>query len=950
MAPSHSFRQVLLLCAACGLVGNLTGLHTARAQDAQVNLQLAQLNIPTDAPSRNATSPRQTPGSAIPPAVSQGTTEDILVKAKRRLVKEKNSPSAVTELGQKQIDATGVGGSVATLLRQAPSVYVYQQGIGANEPVLSIRGVRGLEVAQTLDDIPMQDLLNGGTGAYLQNNLGGRFDLNQISGVSIYPGVAYPDKNTFGTIGGTIAYQSKRPTNDFYFDVSGEVGSFETYTEGFELNSGKMDGPLGTGDNAPSLLLNYKNEQTAGFIDYTGARYNNMEFAFDKPFDDGLSKFQATVIYNVANGYIQSEPTPLPYLQKNGLFSNYNPSLLSQFQTNNNLTVLLKADKYVNDNLNVGLSAFYLSSDTTLNSYSNINFFTPVGAPNPLVVSGAAPFAQTPAGFGLPAAFYGPGGDLFNPNGGLPFFNPAGTEVAGTAGCPGYIVAAAGGIGSSACGITGAFTATHNDTYGVQPRLTYFAPSFYGIENTIKVGGLIAKETQPTAQEYLGEGPNIPQDAAHNVGGLFTAHIDGGSQRTIYQAYAQDKIDFLGNTLHVTPGLTIEGTSSSNSYAISSEENYGPFSANKWDREYLPFFNVSYDLDKILPALAGTSIYGSTGQSALFAPATDIAPNLAQGVPYASIVHLYEGGVKYDTSRLALSADYFYQKVDRDFGFSQGQVGPLAGESIYTNNGQREFKGFEASGTWQVTDNIQLFGNVSHTLAKYLDSYLASVTVFQDQFGLAQKGTNNTGIPDWLSNFGVDYETKSLFRDGDSFSARFSGTYTGQQYTTYDLTGFENIPIPGNASLFNNVANPYANGAIDGATGKTYASEGYYQGKTLPASYVEYEYRAGATTTNPNNRLGAFAVFNLLLSYTTPTPELPMVKHLKFDLNIQNLFDQHYYQYFYNQVTPASCPPTTFSGTGGGVLPQSAYSCVPSFNDGLPGEPFAVTFTVTARF
>ncbi len=943
--PSASFKRHLMLAAASALVATIVPGLQASAQD-QATVRLAQLDVPTDARSANGASPKTSPGSNIPPSVSRGGTENIIVKAQRRLVKERNSPSAVTELGQKQIDATGVNGSVATLLRQAPSVYVYQQGIGANEPVLTIRGVRGLEVAQTLDDIPMQDLLNGGTGAYLQNNIGGRFDLNQINGVSIYPGVAYPDKNTFGTIGGTVAYQTKRATNDAYVDVYGEVGSFQTFTEGFEVNSGSLDGPLGTGDNAPKFLLNYKNEQTAGFIDYTGARYNNLEFAFDKPFDDGLSKFQATVLYNVGNGYIQSEPTPLPYLNKNGMFSNYNPSLLSQFQTNNNLSVLLKMDKYVNDNLNVGAAVFYLQSNTTLNSYSNINFFTPVGTPNSLIVGGAAPFAQTPAGFGLPAGFFGPGGALYNPNGGLPFYNPAASEVPGTPGCPNYIVNGAGGLGSSACGITGAFTSTHNDTYGFQPRLEYFAPEFWGINNTIKIGGIAAKETQPTTQEWIGEGPNVPQTPYHQVNGLFTSDVDGGAQRTIFQGYAQDKIDLFDNTLHITPGLTLEGTFSSNSYAIASQENYGPFKDHKWDREYLPFGNVSYDFDKIMPALNGASVYGSIGESALFAPATDIAPNLAQGVPYASIVHLYEAGAKYNTSKLALNFDYFYQKVDRDFGFSQGQVGPLAGESIYTNSGQREFKGIEASGVYQLTDHFQLFGNVSHTLAKYLDSYLASVTVLEDQFGIAQKGTHITGVPDWLSNFGVEYDTKSIFRDGDTLSARFSGQYTGQQYTSYDLTGFENIPIP-NAPT--NVANPYA-GATDPNTGKTYASEGYYQGKTLPNSYVAYEYRAGATTTNPANRLGAFATFNLLLSYTVPTPEIPMVKHLKFDLNILNLFDQHYYQYYYNQVTPAACPTRSFAGTGGAVLPQSAYSCVPSFNDGLPGEPFAVTFTVTARF
>jgi iron complex outermembrane receptor protein len=192
----QSLRHVLLAAGACALAlavapGNVARADSsATASPAQVNLGLGQ-------------------------AVAKSETESVVVKAQRFLLREKNSPSAVTELGQKQIAATGVSGSPATLLRQAPSVFVYQQGLGDNAPELTVRGLRGLEIATTLDGIPTQDLEAPGA-FYLANNIGGVFTLGQISGVSIYPGVAYPDKSTFGTIGGTIAYDSKRPTNDFY--------------------------------------------------------------------------------------------------------------------------------------------------------------------------------------------------------------------------------------------------------------------------------------------------------------------------------------------------------------------------------------------------------------------------------------------------------------------------------------------------------------------------------------------------------------------------------------------------------------------------------------------------------------------------------------------------------------------------------------------------------------
>lgn len=908
-----------------GMAAGLLPLTPVLAQDAQVNLgvRLAQANIPTLAPSANGTPPRgQSPGNAIPPAVSQSAPEQIEVRARRLLQKEKNSPSAVTELGAKQIDQTGVTGSTATLLRQAPSVFVYQQGIGYNEPVLSIRGTRGLEVAATLDDVPMQDLLNGGTGAYLVGNLGSRFALPQIDGVSIYPGVAYPNKNTFGTIGGTISYSTKRATPDAYIDLGATVGSFETFGYSVEINTGAVDSPLGSGDNAARALLNFNYLNSAGFIDYTGAHYNNFEAAFDKPFDDGLSKIQATVIYNTGSGYLQSEPTPVPLLNQFGRYTNYKTSDVTQFQKNEYLTIILKGDKYVNDNINVGLTAFYLNSDSSFLSYQS---------PTIADVSAAqglpTPFVQVPYNF-YPATWFLPLGSAGNPIGdpgstssfylpGRFTYNPS--RFIGTKNCPASV------SDQTVCGLNANLTIQHNDSFGIQPRATFILPEFFGINNTIQTGALIAKETQPTPQSYIWGTPNVPQQRGYNQ--FQPNGFDGGSQRTIYQYYLQDKIELFDDTLHITPGATLEGTSSSNKEYDAFVLNQNPTAANpayevllrsyklkKWDREFLPFLNVSYDFDKVLPAAKGLSIYASTGESALFAPATDFIPSLAGGAPYASIVHLYETGVKYNTPSLLLSLDYFYQKVDRDFGFYQGQ-GAQTGFTVYSNAGQREFKGFEAAGTWQISPHWQLFGNTSYLLAKYLKNALEFTTVFEDQYGAGVKGSPISGIPDWLANFGVEWDNKNFFLDGDAISVRFSGQYTGQQYITcdiYALTDANGNPLPGDGKCSDDLNHPPISNSLKAQTGGNYG---------------------GLTITDLNHRIPEFAVFNLLFDYTLPTPQLPKVKQVKFDLNIQNLFDQRYWQSYYSQITP-------IAGTYNG----------PSFFDGLPGEPFSVTFTVTARF
>jgi iron complex outermembrane receptor protein len=912
---NRRYKQRLMLFTASGLVASLVPAGTSLAQSAQSPVQLAQ--------------------AAAPAASTQTTsTETITVRAQRQLLKDKNSPSAVTELTQKAITQTGVGGSIATLLRQAPSVFVYQQGIGNNEPVLTIRGIRGLETAQTLDDVPMQDLLSGGTGGYLTNIIGGHFNLDQISGVSIYPGVAYPDKNTFGTIGGTVAYASKRPDPDESVEVFGSVGSFDLYQEGVTVNTGSLEGPAGTGDNAARAMFQYSNMQNAGFVDHTPSRYNNFEGAFDKPYDDGLSKFQATLLYNTGRALYTPEPVPLPYLALNGRFSNYSPDEEFTRQHNDYLTIILKDETYINDYLTVGANVFYLNSNSTQLAYANTLAFGPNGVGGSYTVDGAQPFLQVPAGFGLGSGpgegLYGPGGLFYSPYA-YPY-NPLASYPAGSASCPATVIkrfAAAGDLAGIPCGLNAILQINHSDTYGIQPRALISPPEIFGITQNIHVGALVAKETSPLGPTYMGGTPDVPE-TAQNLGGIFNGiGYDGGTQRTIYQGYVQDKIDFLDNTLHITPGATLEGSYSSYegsqvfggavAPSQAAQSAYGYFKSYKWDREFLPFFNVSYDFDKILPALKGLTAYGSTGQSALFAPVGDFEPNLAGPIPGASIVHLYEGGLKYNTSKISISADYFYQKVDRDFGFFQYQSGPLDGQSAYNSLGQREFKGVEGAITWQATPELNFFGNASHQLAKYLVTNVASVTVQEDQFGDAIKGTPVSGVPDWTSNFGLDWTPKSIFRDGDALEVRPNGLYSGHQYSTTDLTGFENIgPLP---------------------IGASYGSQAYFDSV------------AGATVTdtNPKNGISPYVLWNLDVNYTMPTPGLPFLKRLKFDLNVQNIFNHMYFQYFYHQITPAGCTGTVPSGIYKGV-PLTNYSCSPEFADGIPGEPFSVIFTVSAKF
>lgn len=144
--------------------------------------------------------------------VSSPSKQDTVVKLKeikkkyeRLLVGERNIASAMSVIGPTQIKHSSSAESIYSLLKQTPSVNEYQQNVGPGTPVLTVRGVRMSQLAQTLDGIPMTDLLSGGQGAYLNNNVGTIISNGQISGIHVYPGVAPPDRGGFATVGGTVS-------------------------------------------------------------------------------------------------------------------------------------------------------------------------------------------------------------------------------------------------------------------------------------------------------------------------------------------------------------------------------------------------------------------------------------------------------------------------------------------------------------------------------------------------------------------------------------------------------------------------------------------------------------------------------------------------------------------------------------------------------------------------
>ncbi len=758
-------------------------------------------------------------GNAQTDAIQAGTTVNIdtVQKTYRELLlKEKNVASAVSEVGQAEIQSTGQLGSVQSLLKQTPSINSYQSGVGQNTPELTVRGVRYSELSTTLNGIPINDLLSGGQGGFLSNNIGNAVTVGQISSVNVYPGTAPVDVQGFGTNGGTIAYQTLKPTPKPFVEVTGGVGSFDFNEYGITVNTGAVPGTDGL-----MALLRYDRQENNGFIQNTQSRYRDFSASFDKPYNDGTSHVTLDVLYNTGQGYLPPSPVALDQIAANGFYYNLSHNETQFRQDNTFLTAILGDETYVNEHLILSGKLFFVGTDSKSSS-----------SVNPNIITQNYPYQPN---FQVPFYFDGPIGPTANRTnipyigGTSPYYKP------GVFTYDPLINAPAGSdptnVDSYRNGESATVTYTATNTYGITPKANIFLPY-----NNITIGGLFTKEEQPEVGQYIG-GPGL--DFAQVPGYNSLVYPAGGANRTVYQGYAQDRIDLIHNTLHLEPGAAWEGVLTTNSVPLSVTRR--PYMLQNYDKAFEPYLGGSYDLPY------HTVIYASYGRSASFPQITNyrLGASGSTNAPHNTILHAYEAGIRYDTPRLYLNLDYFYQKTTSAVGFYANY---LTSQFLYDNSGANQYRGVEASAQYRVTPALQVFGNGSYNDAQYLNNYAATTTPFNDQFGYAFKDTHLSTVPSWLFNVGASYEKGPI-------SLRLWDQYTGPQYTTYNLSADPNVQ---------------PNGQLQ-----------------------------AATVTSPGYRLPEFNTVNFLGSYTMPINSGYGLKSLKFTLNAQNIFNMHYFAYRY---------------------------------------------------
>ena len=176
----------------------------------------------------------------------------------------------------------------------APSVSaVAPNGPGLMEASsVTMRGFQDGQYNVTFDGIPWgdsNDFTHHSTSYYTNQDTGSIV-------VDRGPGTASTLGNA--TFGGTIAVDSRTPSNTFSIEPSLSLGSWNTQVEGIQLNTGAMPQTGGT-----TALISVQNSSSDGYLTYSGQRRQNVFAKVVQPIADNTT-LTFVGMYNNINQYV----------------------------------------------------------------------------------------------------------------------------------------------------------------------------------------------------------------------------------------------------------------------------------------------------------------------------------------------------------------------------------------------------------------------------------------------------------------------------------------------------------------------------------------------------------------------------------------------------------------------------------------------------------------------
>ena len=204
------------------------------------------------------------------PAWAQDASEDaandgeILVTAQRRSESVQNVPIAISAFNTEMVEASG-NTNITSLNGLAPNVVLQTQGLVANVPMISIRGMSTADPDPNADP-KVSTIVDGVYIPFVSSTMLDLFDVERVEVLKGPQGVLFGKNNLAGTINVITA----QPTDEFGGEVRANYGSYGNKQFRGKINTGRFaDGAL-----AAKLSVNFRDYDGYSRNVVTGNRLN----------------------------------------------------------------------------------------------------------------------------------------------------------------------------------------------------------------------------------------------------------------------------------------------------------------------------------------------------------------------------------------------------------------------------------------------------------------------------------------------------------------------------------------------------------------------------------------------------------------------------------------------------------------------------------------------------
>ncbi|WP_160174176.1 TonB-dependent receptor [Sphingopyxis sp. MWB1] len=243
----------------------------------------------------------------IAPVDADNSYGEILVTAQRRSESVQDVPIAISAFNGEMVESSG-STNITSLNGLAPNVVLQTQGLVANVPMISIRGMNTSDPDPNADP-KVSTIIDGVYIPFVASTMLDLFDVERIEILKGPQGVLFGKNN----LAGTLNVVSARPTDDFGGEVRVSLGSYGLKQFRGKINSGRFaDDAL-----AAKVAVNFRDYGGYSRNVITGNRLNgaNVKSARGALEYDRGGAFDSTLVVD----WLKQKTTgPAPHVLDNG--------------------------------------------------------------------------------------------------------------------------------------------------------------------------------------------------------------------------------------------------------------------------------------------------------------------------------------------------------------------------------------------------------------------------------------------------------------------------------------------------------------------------------------------------------------------------------------------------------------------------------------------------------